>query len=77
MRISASYTLEIQKYFPNSDGLGLLTLKADGRRRVHGARPWRVRPGVPVVLMYFGGEVPRWLVDGVSVSRWCLSSVVS
>ena len=31
----------ISKKIPNSDSLGLLTLKADGRRRVHGARPGR------------------------------------
>ena len=55
-------------FFPNSDSLGLLTLKADGRRGVHGG-------GVSVVSrLSLGGVsvVCRWHLGGVSVaSRWC------
>ena len=48
-------------FFPNSDSLGLLTLKADGRRGVHGG-------GVSIV--------PWWCLGGVSVaSRWCLGGI--
>ena len=39
---------------PNSDSLGLLTPKADGRRRVHGC-PW---------------AVSRWCLNAVSVVSW-------
>ena len=65
-----------RKKFPNSNSLGLLTLKADGRRQVPGCRPGRCLGGV------LGGVsvVSRWCLDclqlvslvGVSVvSWWC------
>ena len=48
-------------FFYNSDSLGLLTLKADGRLRVHGGGD---------------SVVPRWCVGGISmVSRSCLDGV--
>ena len=61
-------------YFPNSDSLGLLTLKADGRRRVPGCRPGRCLGGGSIVV----SVVSRWClgVRCVSVlSRWCLGDV--
>ena len=50
-----------------------LTLKADGRRRVHGCRPGQ---GVSWCL---GGVslTSHWHLGGVSVSRWCLGSVAA
>ena len=54
-------------FSPNSDSLGLLTLKAVGRRRVPGCRPGQCLR----VSM-----VSWWCLDGVSVvSRWCLGGV--
>ena len=57
----------------NSDSLGLLTLKADGRRRVYGCRPGRCLGGVGVSVVShkcFGG------FGGVSVvSQWYLGGV--
>ena len=61
-------------YFPNSDSLGLLTLKADGRRRVPGCRPGRCLGGGSIVV----SVVSRWCLGGVSVSvvsRCCLGGV--
>ena len=70
---------------PNSDSLGLLTPKADGRRRVHGC-PW----AVSVVSQCCLGGVSLfswWCLPDVSVvsrlhlgrvfvvSRWCLAGV--
>ena len=56
----------------NSDSLGLLTLKADGRRRVHGARPGlgasQCPGGVPVVSRC--KVVPRWCLGCVLVVSW-------
>ena len=45
-------------FSPNSDSLGLLTLKADGRRRVYGCRPGWCLGGV-------GSRVSRWCLIGV------------
>ena len=58
-----------RKKFPNSNSLGLLTLKADGRRQVPGCRPGRCLGGVSVVF----SVVSRLSLGGVSiVSSWCL-----
>ena len=54
-------------YFPNSDSLGLLTLKADGRRRVPGCRPGRCLGGGSIVV----SVVSRWCLGGVSVVSRC------
>ena len=51
----------LSTFFPNSDSLGLFTLKADGHQRVHGARPGRGASQCP-------GAVPV-------VSWWCLGCV--
>ena len=59
-------------FSPIAINLGLLTLKADGRRRVRGCRPvsrWCL--GVRGVSV-----MSRWCLGGVSVvSRWCLGGV--
>ena len=70
-----------QFFFPNSDSLGLLTLKADGRRRVYGCGPGRCLGGVGsrVSRGCLGGVavVTRWFLGGVSVvSRWSLGDVL-
>ena len=66
-------------FSPIAINLGLLTLKADGRRRVRGCRPvsrWCLGRGVSVVSRWCLGcvsVVSRWCLGGVSVvSRWCL-----
>ena len=63
----------LSPFFPNSDSLGLLTLKVDGRRRVYGCRPGRCLGGV-------GSRVSRWCLIGVLavlvVSRWCMWCLV-
>ena len=68
--------------FPNSDSLGLLSLKADERRRVYGCRPGRCLSGVwsrvcRWCLWCFGGvSVVCRCVGGMSVvSRWCLGAI--
>ena len=65
------------EYLPNSDGLGLLTLQADGRRRVHGGRPGRSAsrcPGGTLVVCWWclGGFLVlfRSCLGGVSVVSW-------
>ena len=65
----------VSSFFPNSDSLGLLTLKAVGRRRVHGCRPGRCL-GVSVSRWLSVSVVSRWCHGGVTVvSRWCLGGV--
>ena len=73
--------LSFPVFFPNSDSLGLLTLKADGRRRVYGCGPGRCLGGVGsrVSRGCLGGVavVTRWFLGGVSVvSRWSLGDVL-
>ena len=53
--------------FPNSDSLGLLTLKADGRHRVPGCRPGRCLGGVSVVSRWCLGSG----LGGVSMVSRC------
>ena len=57
---------------PNSDSLGLLTPKADGRRRVHGC-PWAVSRWCLNAV----SVVSRFSLGGVSLmSRWCLACIL-
>ena len=68
----AATRIECLSLFPNSDSLGLLTLKVDGRRQVHGGPPGRGASRCP------GGVsvVSRWFLGGFLVVSWWFCSRV-